>query len=70
VTFCASLTPVVCIREEEEEEEEEVSVSRGKKRNKTFEKMEKKKTKRNDFTLKHKNSGYKYAKTHTSSVLR
>jgi hypothetical protein len=60
------------IREEEEEEEEEVSVSRGKKRNKTFRKNGKKENEtRNLFTtLKHKNSGYKYAKTHTSSVLR
>jgi len=65
------------IREEEEEEEEEVSVSRGKKRNKTFRKngqkshTERENETRNLFTtLKHKNSGYRYAKTHTSSVLR
>ena len=40
------------------------------KEGKTFEKKKWKKNNKKIFTLKHKNSGYKYAKTHTSSVLR
>jgi len=40
--LCISNACLFSIREEEEEEEEEVSVSRGKKRNKTFRKNGKK----------------------------